>query len=191
MSSFFDEEDSMDPHRFLILNLVPETQRSLFDISNIPVGDIFPSQFGTSESTLDSQELLHRKNLFPDLSTFCPHIPDTNTGITDSHVVTVTTAPTAATTLLPLPPMGPPAAGAPAAAPEQHDPPPANTTKKAPSRKRFSYQKKYFYADSSMYLELNNDYPHPGGGESSLLPELVGYLLEVCPQKRNGEMYHI
>jgi hypothetical protein len=173
-----------------MLNLVPQTERYLFDVSNIPVGDIFPLESATGQSTPDSHELL-RRNLFADPTTFCPDIPDipgTNSRITDStNIVTVMTAPTAATTLFPCPPLDPPPAVAAAA---EHDPPPANTTNKPSSRKRFSYRKKYFYANSAIYLELNNDHPHPGEGESSSLPDLVGYV-EVCPQKRNGQMYHI
>jgi len=181
--SSFDNED-FNPDRFSIENPVLDTQRYLFDVSNIPVGDLLPFQSVPGESTPDSQEFI-RRNLFPDpdlVPTFRPHISGNNTQITDhdTQMNVVTMGGTVDTSLIAVPPPPPPM--------QQQEPlvitQPAS---KMPSqRKRFSYRHKFFYADSEIYLQLNAAYPLP---EESP-PELVGYV-EVCPQKRNGDVYQI
>lgn len=85
MSSFDDKD--FNHHRFSIHNPVLHTERYLFDVSNIPVGDLHPFQSLPGESTPDSQELI-RRNLFPELSMFPPDI-DKDTQI---NVVTMGTA---------------------------------------------------------------------------------------------------
>lgn len=81
--SSFDDEDS-NPHRFLPQNSILEPERYIFDVSNIPVGDLLRLESQPGESTPDSQELL-RRNLFPELSPIRPDIADNDPTISDTE----------------------------------------------------------------------------------------------------------
>lgn len=200
MSDFEDRHDGQN--RFSNRNPEVQTQRIVFDVSDLPVGPVEPvvgvPQSDSSDEGFMFEEL--RRDLFPDqLSPPLLQQPnsslfegDDENSISNANQVTI---------------MGssfhPQQLGAihdqnvqeddqsianfeqegttrPVNVQQMVAPPSKKTQHK---RTRFSYSKKFFYATSNIYLRLDPSFPPP---EST--PELLGQVVS-CPNKHNQNQY--
>lgn len=177
--SSFDDEDNV-PVCNLTQNPVEHIERLVFDVSNIPVGDLLPLQFPTGQSSPSDVELF-QTSLFaageihlPGLDSDGDFPSGTGTLNTDVNEITMGSS---------TQHLGNWHDSSRRRSPTTTNTAPSNNTKKR--RIRFSYSKKFFYASSDIYLQLNPNIPPP---EST--PELIGMVLD-CPRTSNGHHYRI
>jgi hypothetical protein len=179
MSDSDDNDDLL--YRFSNRNPVVETERIVFDVSNIPVGHLDPLPDPNGELSPDSLDFL-RRDLFPEASAVeAPAVvqqqqehhhetPHNTTNGTDIEIVT----------------MGGTSSATPAAGGGGVEHSTLSTSQpRQQRRKRVKFWKQLFYASSELYLKLDPSFPFPHS-----TPDLVG-LVVSCPSKRNDNHYII
>ena len=179
--SDFDHIDN-NPPCFSPQNPVVDTTRIVFDVSNIPVGELQPLQPPDGETTPDTEEFL-RRTLFPELSPLLPPFQEADPSTThtignETNLVTIMT-----TTTLPPPPTN--TMMLPTTKEEEQAAPTTQPHPVVRTRHRFWYAGKSFFATSVLYLQLNPSCPHP-----EATPDLVGVVAK-CPTEKNGQQYTI
>jgi hypothetical protein len=152
-------------------------------VSNIPIGDLVPVEFPTGESSPanNNEQLFQRSQFTAEI-----HLPGTVSdsdfptgGTLDIDVNQITMGSStqlrnshnSSRTDTEMPDAN-----------IQHEGPAASNKKR---RTQFSYSRKFFFASSNIYLQLNPNIPPPAS-----TPQLIGMVLD-CPRTSNGQHYRI